>query len=227
MGRYADDLDRLATQAYEEHVIRELPEGMRCDGRWVIQRMGKVRGQPKRGTWDHPYWTEIVCLQGGMIYVGGDINPVVFAYGPRSFEGRVRWMGSRKSGADSYLLEKAVIGTGRETVYTYSPQQAAEDIQWLIRDQKAERETERQVLGEGEAEDKQLRRRVELLELALEEVDDRHGMMETLMESPDDSGLYDVVIESDIGEVPAARVFYAWAALRRLCHLLDQQKETT
>ena len=63
-----------------------------------------------------------------LIVHGGDVQPVVFQYGPHDFDERIHWLYSRE--CDHYVLEKASIGMGgQEHLLSWDREKAKEDLQ--------------------------------------------------------------------------------------------------
>jgi hypothetical protein len=275
---YVENLDRLATEAYSKHMIRK-----RSEGRWLIMQPSSSGWDTERSRWSSAYWTEIVCLESGLLYVGGDCHPVIFSSGPIDFMSRLHWMGSRKSGSDHYLIEKAIIGTGREVIERYDAEEARRDIEDIINDYTMEYEfdagsmaayveeglraedpiawlcenlpeavefgtyqqamerlystTQATTPEEAVASMKAALQRIvddraekdphvaTLREAASDYADDKSMLYDFLYNS-DVPGISDTLCDRDIGIVPAPRLFHAWAALRRLCDLLEKEKTT-
>jgi len=108
--KYLRQAHERVQEEYTRHMIAE-----ESPGRWLLK---KPRSSG-RGDWDDPAkrwewatWTEVICLHGQGILVDGDIEPVVFRFGPGHPESRVHWMGQRKNAWDHYFREKATIGMG-------------------------------------------------------------------------------------------------------------------
>lgn len=293
---HAIRMDALATRAFDRHLIKE-----RSDSHWLLMRPRASDPANRRfekegySPWDNPktrwtgtFWVEIRCLHGGKLYVGGDIEPVIFSSCTADGEARVRWMGERKSGCCHYLQEKACAGTGREVIYRYDREEAERQVNEFIAECMAEREFEPDSLGalvenaieeySGEWENDISLRQHLLCATALDcntpadiagyrlkirEVPDE-GLLDFLRDSlqvirttptgqlaeikeiiddgfsedrrtffdslyslsNDEHGLCDWLSEAELGMVPAPRLYYAWAALRRLCDLLDKEKKT-
>lgn len=191
--RHLSNNERLAQETFARHVIREESEG-----RWLIE-------DP-----EHPAncWTEVICTYGKGLYVDGDIEPVVFRYGPEHPLARVSWMASREHAWDRYFREKATIGSGARADLDYwSRKVAAADIDEII------------MIG---AKDEALNR---------EEWDALREARDSLKLdsfSRDDmcSVLYEIGMWEDcssVGIVPSTRLFHAHAALQRLYALLIER----
>ncbi len=150
-------------------------------GRWLL-----------RGPWT---WAEVVTLSNG-IYVGGDIETVVFHGGSdRRLRGLVYWMATTSYG---YAAEKARKGnSGR---YDWDADCAAGDVVDQRRFGNLEKDQARAIYD------------------AIP--DGKHRFQETIFEhdTGDLSELY------DMGEVIPASVFMATAVLRRLVWLFESQE---
>ncbi len=155
----------------------------RCDereghGRWLL-----------KGPWT---WAEVVTLSNG-IYVGGDIETVVFHGGHGlKLRGLVYWMATTSY---SYAAQKARAGnTG---AYDWDEDCARFDVCWQRRQGTLEKDQAREIYGSIR--------------------DGRHRFVEAIVES--DRG--DLGELYDMGEVIPAAVFMATAVLRRLAWLLE------
>jgi hypothetical protein len=200
--KYEQDMTSLAMQAFEHHQIVQQSEG-----RWLLQRPHKDHWDDPKTRWDSIYATEIICTSHGGLYVDGDIDHVIFRYGPKHPEARVRWMGERCGAWDCYLHEKAIIGTGRERIDEWNPLVAQDDLEQLYKEIAESENPGKDVLTEIQ----------DLMQWHIN--DGRDFVIRTLLYT----GYFDEV--PDVGMVVAPRVFYAHAALRRLCHLMDQKEE--
>lgn len=182
-----------AARAFENHRITK-----ESDRRWLLQRL-RDSGCP-----DWTYAAEVIVLEGGALYVGGDIAHVVFAHGPRDPVARVRWMGECND-LDYYVRQKAVIGTGLESVSVWDVDVACDELRaWVAENPEDVRDRE-------------------AIDEALE-TDDRNSFYEHAHRGIGrQSEPWEVV--ADMGEVLSTRVIYAHAALARLCVLLRQQAQ--
>lgn len=104
--QHLDKLIADCKKAFEKHVITKQE-----DRRWLIQRLYED-GKPN---WT--YAAEIIALEGGGLYVGGDIYHIVFAYGPKEPLARLQWIGLCDD-VDYYVAQKARIGMGSEELVT-------------------------------------------------------------------------------------------------------------
>lgn len=191
---YNEELAANAKKAFERHELRR-----NDPDHWVIQRKHK-----DGNGWDSAFMASIVCAEPSTLIVTGDIALVAFAYGPADPHARVRWMG-RNKGIDSYVHEKACIGTtdGGKLLAVYDADAARAWIRDCIADVRAEDEDD-----VGAAAD-----RIAGYEEALDLADEQHELLEHLY----GMGEYEI---GHVGIVVKARLFYAHAALARLCDLL-------
>jgi hypothetical protein len=194
-----------ARRAYADHEI--VADGPRC---WHIARRGAD------GRLDSCYSVDVYAGHHGQLYVGGDIDCVVFAaYGDNADPvRRLRWMG-RCQDLDYYVAQKAAIGMtdDRKMVWDFDGDTAAADIREHVA-----------VLREGGCE---------LDEDELEQWEDFAAEAAGGEISPD--ALYHAMYHAlpfehlegldRIGSVLSGRVVYAWAALARLCDLLDERAD--
>ena len=199
--RHDKDMTTMSKEAFKGHRIITHTEG-----RWLIARPGKYPGE-----YDWCFATEVIAdLWGKGMYVGGDTKPVIFSGGPAHPEAKVRWMGGRKSGGDQYLVEKATTGTGKEVIEMFDADVARDDMTVLQHEIAEESEGDPAIEA------------IEDIKRCCDEMG-RDEVIRDLMEAYSDSErVY------DIGVVVSPRVYYAHAALARLCELLDEkQKEET
>jgi len=115
MGKREDRSVALARQAnacYADHALIS-----QASDRWIIGRPGSSA-----------FRTEVINLTLGGVYVGGDIDHLIFRYSQDEGIERVRWMSRRRDAADSYFLEKASIGSGRKLVYAWDLAVALDDL---------------------------------------------------------------------------------------------------
>lgn len=163
---------------------------------------------------------EIVSLWGGRLFVGGDIDDCTFAYyGDHSdHRSKLCWMG-RCNDVGYYVRQKASMGLtdGGKLVDEYDEKIAASDLEECLKDALADVKTS--AATDEECQDNVLR-----IQGIFEEAKHRLDDPESLR-----CNLYDVFSGEDcewictIGMVVSYRVVYAWAAVRRLCELLDVQ----
>jgi hypothetical protein len=189
MSRH-EDLTQQAREAFEDHVITRTGEG---DERWLLQRLYSD-GKPRSD-----FATEIVSLWGGALYVGGDIDHVIYAryqddLNPRN---KVRWMGAKEE-VCAYVLEKANIGMGR-------PQ-----LVWDVEEAKIL--LGKHILYLEEQQDTTLKGEIRDCRRLLSDVamGDEYAVQEQLHE-----------IDSDLPDLRciAPPVYFTHAALRRLCEI--------
>jgi hypothetical protein len=191
-----------AREAFRKHVIRQ-----RSEGRWLLQ------ARRQDGGWDWTMAAEVISLYGGCLFVGGDIDHVVFGYCSHTsnHERKLRWMGECTD-IDYYVAQKARIGmVGTECVDVFDPNEAEDTVKDWLRETRKERDD-----WDPESTDEL----IVCLEELVESMPDTEGEIwqELWRVDPDfaqDTGSLKVV---------SARVYYAHAALARLCQLLDQEK---
>jgi hypothetical protein len=192
--------DSAAPTEFSEHSIRSKIETDDFST-WLMQR-----GRP--GQWSSTFWVRITAAEG-MLRVSGDFTPVVFAYGPRPPGDCLRWMAGRME-PDSYAMEKASIGTGRDSVYCWDEQLARQDM----RDVGAEEEPDSPY--------------AEAIDAALSGSDQYSGrfgcldLIRTAVEAADELGATDIhELIGDAGRRPAPHVGLALRACTRLVEILD------
>jgi len=198
-----------AIDAFKNHELIDNRED-----RWRIARRypdGKI---------DCVHAAEIVSLWGGRIYVGGDIDDCVFAYysdKTNDHIAKLRWMGCHTDVA-YYVRQKASLGLtdGGKLVDAYDSQVADDDLAYHL-EQELERIEEKRELNTVQCEKEKEEVR-DLFERAKTLSYDQHEMMEVLRELDGDAWEW----IGNVGVTVSNRVIYAWAALRRLCELLDE-----
>lgn len=188
-----------AIEAFKDHEIVDKRED-----RWRIAK------RDKDGRFTNIHYAEIISLWGGRLYVGGDIDDCVFAYygDHPDHLSKLRWMGCCKD-VDYYVKQKASIGLtdGGKLVDDYDARVASEYLQ-------AQRDM---MLNDCEESEKEHIRFV--FERADELINEPEEMRQHLYENLNDSDAWEWL--GDLGTIVSYRVVYAWAALRRLCELLD------
>lgn len=206
MNSYRDErFKREAEQAktaFERHLIRKESEG-----RWLLQRPQKDGWDDPDGRWDSTFWVEIICLAGEGLYVGGDIQHLIFRYGPKHPEARVFWLG-RKPAWNSYVQQKACIGMGggkHDGVSKWDEKAALADLR-SFREELCS-------YGEGET----LQRRLDAVDDAVSAIEDgEEEVYRHLLSEFDDP--------PRIGLVVSPRLIYVMAAMSRLCDLLEERR---
>lgn len=204
---YNEHTTKLATEAFANHQIVEESEG-----RWLLRKPSPDGGF---------HWTEIIALAGNGLLVDGDIDHVIFRYGPKHPEARVRWMGSRKTAHDCYFVEKAIIGTGHALVETWRSEVALADLDDIAKEIREEH---------GDSTDKEGLRAI-AYDLPRRGSSAVLGAIEDIKRFPydmDERSVLDAIMQPDyfdepplVGTVAAQRLFFAHAALARLTTLLD------
>jgi hypothetical protein len=170
------DCEEFAAQL---HLVDAREEG--AFGRWLL-----------RGRWS---WAEVVSLRGG-IYVGGDIETVVFQGGgdlAKRPRGRVYWMATRSYG---YASEKAHLGNTAPDEWDESCARGA-----ILDHRKCEQLTREEALN--------------LWNLLKRGDVSRSEFASAVYDETHDAEL------CDMGDVTSRRVYMATAIMRRLAHLLD------
>lgn len=209
--------ERLVAQsreAFQLHVIRK-----RSEGRWLLQR------RHDDGGWDSVYWAEIISLHGGGLFVGGDIDHVLFGYysdKSGNHEAKVRWMGEHND-IRYYVRQKAAIGTGHQLIDVYDKDAARQTLQEHLDEAIAEAE----YFNFNDPDEDTLAGK---LAIALDEYgwdaapfeDGKEALCAYLHRKLGSDWYCDMGY--NLGDVLAPRVYYAHAALRRLCELLDAER---
>lgn len=203
-----EQLHEQARRAFKNHVIRKRDDK---SGRWVLQKPY----EDEEGGWRSEYWTEIVSLEGGMIYVGGDIDFVIFAYYSDKrgdHQAKIRWMGEH-SDFSYYVHQKACIGTGNKLIDVWDEEAAKEAVRGWLND-----------LDEDDDHDKRKADKVrEMLDDDWLDWQDERSVIEKIAETLGADWMCDV--GSGFGMVIHPRLHFAYAALKRLIAIWDAQEE--
>ena len=195
----------LAIKQFATHTIthRSEVDGL---GRWKLNRPGTP-----------VMWVEVIELRGGKLFIHGDIDPQIWAYGSQTRAGGlVRWMASREAPSDHYLQEKARIGMGRDLVRTFDPAIAAEDAREFVRqelDECDDNEGHPYAAPEWAERFDEACKRVARIDTSHETACDIWG---EVFDTRDEWEFY-----PDWGMVTDAHFALAWAALVKLTELLD------
>jgi len=220
-----------AMRNFATHQIRE-----RSDTRWLLYPrkpslrsmasttatgQGAAPSQRKPdGEWDWPCWTEIIALAGDGLFVGGDIGPVVFRYGPKDPVSRVHWMGRRAGANDSYFVEKATIGMGGpQFVREWRADVASEDLDEHIAELRSDIETARS--EHDEKLEHHIQGYIEQLEDLKTGLDD--SSFDTFHRDLYETDVFDGGDLPTMGCVPSSRMYNVHAALARLSFLLREE----
>lgn len=183
-----------ASRSFEKHELIKSAED-----RWLIQE------KYPDGTPSSIFATEIICVWPTQLYVGGDIDHIIFAYGPRDPVARILWIGGH--GFDGYVCEKARIGMGTP-LSDWSYDIALPELVQLVKEYNEERNW-----SDEAAEDFVSRLQIEedYQELFISSLQDTlpHDYWDSMWESV-----------MHIGQIPSASVIYAHAAVHKLCQLL-------
>lgn len=199
-----------AIEAFKDHEIVDDRED-----RWRIAK------RDKDGRLTNIHHAEIVSLWGGRLYVGGDIDDCVFAYygDHPDHRSKLRWMGCCKD-VSYYVRQKAQMGLtdNGQLVDEFDAQVAEDDLDYYLK-QELERINENAATDEEREDDEKRMRSV--FEHAKEMVhDDPHELRTYLYNELNDVDAWEWL--GGLGNIVSHRVIYAWAALRRLCELLDE-----
>lgn len=201
----SDALHERARQAFSNHVIRKRDD---ISGRWILQK--RYKDQPDQ--WDGNLWTEIVSLEGGKLYVGGDIDFVIFAYYSdklNDHKAKVRWIGEH-SDFNYYVHQKACIGTGYKLINRWDGDTAKEYIDQRLKDLDME---------DDGAFKMSLKMRT-LLEENFLDWDHEHTVYEVIADQLGYDWLCDC---GSFGMTIDTRLYLTYAALQRLCQIWDEQ----
>lgn len=190
-AQYTEKVMRSMTEAYSTFEIAK-----RSDDRFLIQ------GRYPDSAWKGEYTTEIIALWGhSRLFVGGDIDDTVFAYGPKEPIARIYWIG-RHPQFDHYILEKASIGSQPNKVQDFD-----HDLAWIELAEHLELPLE------------------EVKEsLECEEECGQDAFIGAFYDSElgkNETDAFEWL--GGIGMLPSIRVIQAYCACRRLCELLDQE----
>jgi hypothetical protein len=194
-----------AIDAFKDHEIVDTK-----DGHWRIMK------RDKDGHLTNIHYAEIVSLWGGRLFVGGDIDDCVFAYyGDYSDHlSKLRWIG-KTNDVSYYVRQKASMGLtdNGHLVNEYDEDVASSDLDDHL-------ETELEGTGRDPEKEENLRSIFsQAKEMAYDPVEMRTYLSDELNDCDCWEWLY------TIGVVVSMRVIYAWAAVRRLCELLEQKGE--
>lgn len=197
-----------AIEAFKNHELVDNRED-----RWRICK------REKDGTLTNVHAAEIVSLWGGRLYVGGDIDDCVFAYyGDKSdHRSKLEWMGKCNDVA-YYVRQKASMGLsdGGKLVDEFDDRVAAEDLDYQMNDMLQNIKDCAATDEEGEDDARRIK---SIFEQAKELMSEPHEMRVYLYDELKDIDGWEWLDE--IGTIVSHRVVYAWAAVRRLCELLD------
>lgn len=181
-------------EGFKNHSIKSYKHGA-----WVIA------SKNKDGSWNSHLMTAIVVLPMGFLYVGGDIDTVVFGrHHHKTPVGAARWIG--EAGLD-YAAEKAAIGMGGDLHWERDPRKAAEAIR-----------------GMAEEWELDVSAWATLAEIA-HNVETEMISVEMAEEEIADLQWHDNVYEYyPLGKTVSDRVVMAHAACKRLCELILESK---
>ncbi len=192
-------------ESFAKHQIRKADEQ---GGRWLLQR----RYRDDTG-WDSSYAVEIVALWGGMLYVGGDIGPIIFAYGPgKKHRGLVRWMGECTD-LRYYVAQKAKIGMSGYDLTSFDHEAAMGDLRDRLEDLKRD---------DDEGYDKEIQDFQHLIDNNRRWHSSESELHEAILEELGSDWFSDM---NPVGHVLKASVYYAHAALAKLCAIWRHEEE--
>jgi hypothetical protein len=191
-----------AAKAFSGHSITKQSEG-----RWLLQR-----SYPD-GRRDWTMAAEIICLEARSIYVGGDIDGAVFAYGPLDPVDRVRWIGECDD-LGYYVAQKARIGSPRhpECVDEWNEDLAHQELMAFFDEVKAQ---DPELVHDANRFDGYR------LECALSAESRHEFLTEAYSAFHGDFDIGEAMC--GMGVVLSPSVIYAHAALARLCVLLRNE----
>lgn len=198
-----------AIEAFKSHELVDCRED-----RWRI-----CKREPD-GQLTNIHAAEIVSLWGGRLFVGGDIDDCVFAY--HSYNDKVNhhrakleWIGKCQD-VGYYVRQKATMGLtdGGKLVDCFDQQIAEYDLNECLKDTLEEM----QEYDTSDARSNEILRIRGIFDEAKHYLDDPEMLRRHLYEAFSDG---DCEWVSTVGMVVSYRVVYAWAAVRRLCELLD------
>lgn len=192
---YVKEMVKNARASYAEHQILE-----RGPGYWVCGRPGS-----------NQFKFEARSLLFGALYVGGDIDHMIFAQYTDSPdpERKLRWIGEHAD-VSYYVAQKAMIGMGDgdgRSVWTYEPRATIEAYQQTLKDPELTN-AQRDALNAAIEATAAYEAREEVIR-ALYESDAFH---------PHD-------IDTQAGKVPSPRLIYAWQAVKKVVELLDAARK--
>jgi hypothetical protein len=174
-----------------------------------------------RNGWKSEFWVRITSADR-LLTVTGDFEPTVFAYGGSSDPvSNVYWIGRHKT-VDSYVFEKACIGTRRESVTEYDTEAARNELENFIKEanENAEKYPDEQEYYKNLAK---------AYQAGLDTYENYDGILgiheirkAVLEENPD---LWEEL--GGLGERPSSAVYLALQALNRLVELLDAETAKT
>ena len=203
------ELKAIAINAFKNHIVKDRHIGghgyllakRRDDGSFTMEMMA-----------------EVLCGFGAHLHVGGDIDTVTFSYGPKKPRELISWIGASDSVA-YYVRQKASIGmggSGNGVTYGWDPDFAKHDVEDRL-SQWVEDEDEPGKYNE-------LRNAItDVLSCMPETLDHLHAELSAAIPL-EYHGFMDEF--ADMGVVTAPRVYYAWAAVRKLNLLLIKEDET-
>jgi hypothetical protein len=206
---YDRNLHTLAERAFAEHEL------VRCDHDDPVKaRRWEIAKRAEKG-WQPFYYTEVVCLAGGRLFVHGDIAPVFYAACDVSSGIDVpRWI----AGADfDYTVRKAECGhTGK--AHAIVPEVALRDLSDRASILREDRN--RDGAGRFAKPPTHIQSRIDLYAEARAMIR-KDASVDGAFRFLYDRGM-DPEEFSTSGKVADPKLHYAYAALRRLCALVPK-----
>lgn len=198
---------RTVMNEFEHHQIKSEVHG---DGfsTWLLRQPDTIN-----------LWCRVTAADR-LLRVSGDFDPVVFAYGDYNPRSCVAWMGTHQI-VDSYVLQKASIGTGRDAVLEACVERCRKDLRDIV-------EEARRFAPSDEEETQHARYAAQEALDSYNEYDGRAGVHEltvTFQDAYNDAcggGPYE--LPTRFGLKPARRLVLGHAAVRRLHLLLGEEK---
>lgn len=185
-------ITKLARTSYGEHQILE-----RGPGYWICGRPGS-----------NQYKFEVRSLLFGALYVGGDIDHMIFAQYTDSSdpERKLRWIGEHNS-LDYYVAQKASIGMGSDTyVWTYDSRAAIEEYREALQDPE--------LTGD----------QIDALNAAIKSTAANEAREEVIRALYESEAFHPHDIDPQAGKVTSVRLIYAWQAAKKVVELLDAER---
>lgn len=191
---HAEAMTEFARASYAEHQILT-----RGPGYWIC---GRSPGS-------NLYKFEVRSLLFGALYVGGDIDHMIFAQYTDSPdpERKLRWIGEHTD-IGYYVAQKAAIGMGDDkSVWAY--------------DRPAMIEAYREALKDPDLTEEQ----TEALNAAIESTAAHVAREEVIRALYESGAFHPHDVNTQAGKVPSPRLIYAWQAVKKVVELLDAERK--
>lgn len=204
--QYVDRMMEIARSQFMHHQVRREEHG-----RWLLQK------RHEDGGWDWNMAAEIVALwDDKSLFVGGDIQNLVFSYGPKDIDERLRWIG-HSGDIMHYVHEKASIGTGSAIADGWVPEVAAYTLDTEMDEWRNELIDDMVVDDPAAIEQLDNDDTLRALHEARDTIvyDGEQAVLDHLFRA----GVFDGGDILNLSPVPASGVIFAWAAVNRLCKL--------